>query len=439
MTKTPLISPVSGASRPDVVAFYCPVWHNYDHGSSWKGEGWCEWDVLRAARPRFKGHYQPYRPTWGCFDESDPKWSAREISLAADNGIDVFAVAWYWYSGVRIMEEALEQGLLRAKNRERMKFAIMWANHDWADYFPAPFGQKWNSWLPSRHSAQDWLRMIDYCIAHYFTQPNYWRVQGDLFYSMFVPLRLVRQIGGAASFRKVLDQTNRRLARAGLPALHLNAMIRRLHEVDELREAGFASTSMYNVISSDKAGKNLIDRYDDVMDRHVQHWVDASAKSLPFAPNVTMGWDVTPRCETTVKWPFPPSPLTNARTYPYVSVVVGNTPKKFQKLCERALQFCLERTPEPNAVFINAWNEWTEGSFLLPEKRYGDAYLKAIRSVFGTRTGRRPALRLTPRIPPPAEHRSGKARVALASRRVRGAADAGSSPLGILPGAQNTA
>ncbi len=29
--------------RPDVVVVYYPHWHNYDHGSAWKGEGWTEW------------------------------------------------------------------------------------------------------------------------------------------------------------------------------------------------------------------------------------------------------------------------------------------------------------------------------------------------------------------------------------------------------------
>ena len=71
---------------------------------------------------------------------------------------------WYWYSGVKIMEEALERGLLQARNRERIRFALMWANHNWEDYFPPPFGQKWNSWLPSRHTLNDWNRVIDVCI-----------------------------------------------------------------------------------------------------------------------------------------------------------------------------------------------------------------------------------------------------------------------------------
>jgi len=360
--------------RSEVLAIYCPLWHNYDHASSWKGEGWCEWELLKAGIPRFKGHYQPLRPSWGCFDESDPKWSAREIELAADHGIDAFLVDWYWYSGVRIMEEALERGLLKARNRRRVKFALMWANHNWADYFPAPFAQKWNSWLPSRHSQADWFRVIDYCLDHYFGQSHYWHYEDRLFFSIFEPERLVNELGGPREAARVFRRTDRRLRRANLPPLHLNAMVWTPKAVGMLREAGFSSTTQYTMVpTGSKVSPELTMDYADIMQACRDSWAAFAAAELPHFPVAPMGWDVTPRCQKDVPWPFPPRPGAASQTYPYIAVTVNNTPKLFGQLCAEARQFA-----NGKPVVINAWNEWTEGSYLLPERRTGTAYLKAL-------------------------------------------------------------
>jgi hypothetical protein len=199
---------------------------------------------------------------------------------------------------------------------------------------------------------------------------------------MFQPMRLVNDLGGPKPFKKLLADTNRRLARAKLPPLHLNAMVWNANDADKLKAAGYASTTSYNIVTGEGISSNRTLPYENVISAHQKSWAQLAAAALPYSPTVTVGWDVTARCEKSVPWPFPPSPLTGNRDYPYGHLVVGNTPDRFKRLCQAARDHCQKAHPTPNAVFINAWNEWTEGSFLLPEKRYGQAYLEAIRDVF---------------------------------------------------------
>ncbi len=363
-----------------VVAIYCPLWHRYDHMDAWMGEGWSEWELLRTAPARFRGHHQPLRPTWGCFDESDPRWSAKEIALAADHGIDVFLFDWYWYNGVKIMEKALERGFLQAPNRRRLRFALMWANHPWFELWPMPYGKLPTFLLPARHSPPDLNRVMDYCAEHYFRQPNYWRLDGKLFFSVFYPLPFTNRLGGAAKTRRLLREINRRLG----DEIHWNAMTWDTKHVDTFKAAGFETTTRYNVNTTGKIGPRdePLEQYPDIMAQHRSWWRRMSAQPLPHLPVVTMGWDVSPRARHDIKWPFPPAPGQKQRKYPYMHIVVGNTPERFEQLC-RDTRAHLEKTKTPyRVVFVNAWNEWTEGCYLLPEKKHGDAYLNAVRRVF---------------------------------------------------------
>ena len=62
------------------------------------------------------------------------------IDAMADAGIDAIIFDWYRYDddidGGVMIEEALRKGFLQAPNRNRVKFALMWANHTYIDCHP---------------------------------------------------------------------------------------------------------------------------------------------------------------------------------------------------------------------------------------------------------------------------------------------------------------
>ena len=147
-----------------------------------------------------------------------------------------------------------------------------------------------------------------------------------------------------------------------------------------LKEAGFRSTTTYNVNSTGE--DRMVQRYADLAEAHGRTWRRLAEAPLPHCPVVTMGWDVTMRCDRKLRWPFPRSTRTGRHDYPYCHLVTGNTPARFGRLCRDAAAHARGDPRKPFAVFVNAWNEWTEGSFLLPEKRRGLAYLRALKKAF---------------------------------------------------------
>jgi hypothetical protein len=64
-------------------------------------------------------------------------------------------------------------------------------------------------------------------------------------------------------------------------------------------------------------------------------------------------------------------------------VLGGNTPAAFRKALAAARQFLDSRPDQPRILNINAWNEWTEGSYLEPDSVHGMKYLEAVKEVFG--------------------------------------------------------
>lgn len=384
------------SKKTEVVVIYFPSWHTNDHYQAWYGKGFSEWELIKTTKSLYPGHHQPKVPAWGYFDESDPIWSAKEIDLAADHGVTTFLFDWYWYSGVRIMEEALEKGFLKAPNRNRLKFALMWANHNWGTW-PAITGipgmgstenQGSSLWLPVRHNLEDLDRVIDYCCEHYFHEPNYWRINDRPNFVLYDVNEFTKQLGSFKEAALALERMDRRAIQNGLPGLYFTANIGCCEDnlyccgwgrVPAAKQMGFQSVFAYNIVRTPQFQSLTNDRpivqYDEVIKSHQFCWEQIEKGGLPHYPVVTVGCDVSPRWHRGVSLPM------DFRKLAYEPITEGNTPEKFGQLCSLALEQARKSGSNDKAIFINAWNEWTEGMYLLPEKQYGTGYLEALRTA----------------------------------------------------------
>jgi hypothetical protein len=374
--RTPRDCPPAPREDFSVAAIYYPGFHATPFMEAWHGFGWTEWDLAARCRARFAGHRQPIECLWGCYDESDPAWSARETDIAAEHGIDVWIYDWYWYSGVEIWNEALNDGFLNAPGSERMKFALMWANHTWTDNHPAPAGQPLRSLLPIRHSPEDLDRVVDYWCRRYFAQPNYWRIGGKPWCSFFRLKSLLESLDGEGGVARAVERMRLRAQTNGETDLMLCVFTSSPAEAALAGRLGFDVATTYNITTGRdrQPGQALVD-YADVMAEHVRRWRELSSTGLPYWPVVTQGWDVSARNHPDEPWP----PVR--WDWPWGHVVTGNTPERFGRLVYAARQFLASQPAGPKAIVLNAWNEWTEGSALMPTKDEGPAVLEALRAA----------------------------------------------------------
>ncbi|WP_310194217.1 glycoside hydrolase family 99-like domain-containing protein [Bacillus sp. 3255] len=371
----------------EAAAYYFPNYHRDSRNAKWHGEGWTEWELVKRAEPKFPGHRQPKIPLWGYEDEADPSVMARKIAAAADHGLTSFIFDWYWYEDGPFLQRALDEGFLQAPNNDRLKFAVMWANHDWIDIHPAQRSRPYNIQAAGQISEKGFVAATEHMIRHYFSHPSYWRVQGGLYVSFYEIHSLIRGLGGIAATARVLREFRERVRAAGCGELHLNVVvwglqilpteqtITNIHEV--LEELGVDSITSYVWIHHQPVDQFPETDYAWIRDRSLLDYEKfTAAYKLPYYPNVTMGWDSSPRTVQSESF----EPLG----YPYMATLAGNTPEAFKIALEGVKSFLDRGQTSPCVFTINAWNEWTEGSYLEPDTVSGMAYLEAIRDVFGT-------------------------------------------------------
>ena len=374
--------------KKEIFTIYFPSWHPDRHYEKWYGKGFSEWELVKNTKPLFEGHAQPKCPQWGYFDESDPDMMIKQIDLAADNGITGFLFDWYWYNGEQFLEKPLDEAFLNAPNRNRLKFAIMWANHNWGKWpaldddkhqgMNSSENQSSTTYFEMTHSEEDLRNVIDFCSKKYFCCENYWKIDGKPVYSLYNTTAL-KQFFDLKDVARILNDQARK---NGYPGLYLLVNIGCCNDnkrfcgwgrVPDVKAAGFDAVFAYNIVAPEYYHELPIERpvfdYSGMMEAQEYCWNKIEEGGMTHFPSVTLGLDVAPRWSRSVKFPMDYVKLG------YCPICTGNTPERFGEVLKKAL------AKDGPAIIINAWNEWTEGMALLPDTQYGTGYLDTIAKI----------------------------------------------------------
>ena len=374
----------------DIGCYYFPNYHMGDpRNEAVHGRGWSEWELVKNASPRFPGHPQPNLPLRGFLDEKQPEVMADNIKLAASHGIKTFIFDWYYYNDGPFLNRALEEGFFQAENPWDFKFCTMWANHDWLNIHPCSRVRGNTLLYEGKVSRQTFEKIARRHVDHYFSRPDYFTIDGNPYFSVYELNKLLDSFGSVAETKAALSDFRSACKSAGLPGLHLNCVIW-IHPIlpgettpcnlpELLAELGFDSITSYVWIHHIPLPEHL-NEYDDILSGYLDYWDTVRKEyTIEYFPNVSMGWDPSPRTVQTEIWDWNPR-----WDYPFTNIISGNTPERFENAVRIIGKKLLSLPQKHKFMNINSWNEWTEGSYLEPDQRNGYGFLEAVKKSVDT-------------------------------------------------------
>ncbi|MEI4975151.1 glycoside hydrolase family 99-like domain-containing protein [Aeromonas caviae] len=371
-------------SKYKIFPFYFPQFHAIPENDTWWGCGFTDWDLVKKANPVSKLQYQPRVPiNNNYYDQAEKSTIVEQAALAKRYGISGFNFYHYWFDGKPMLDKPVNN--LLENNSIDIEYFFTWANETWTRQW---VGKPNDILIKQNHIAdpQIWSTHFQY-LSKFFADPRYLKINNkpvfciyraelinklDEFMAFFnseakkngfngihfIALRAYDVINAEALYRNfdaIVNfqprySINKYLRKESSLKLTLSKIARRLPEFLQLKIATVLKSNKYNVFS-----------YDDYLDS-LKVNVDLQLLNKPVYQVAFPDWDNAPRY---------------AERATFFSDTGDNKFINALNIIKSQVS-----TYEEKLVFINAWNEWSEGAYLEPDSKKGYSNLESVNTVF---------------------------------------------------------
>lgn len=337
------------------ISFYLPQYHPIPENDAWWGKGFTEWVNVSKAVPNFIGHYQPRLPgELGYYDLRVPEVMRRQVELAQKFGLYGFCFYYYWFNGRRLLDLPLDQ--FTRDPEISFPFCLCWANENWTRTWD---GLDKEVLIEQDHSPDSDFAFIEDIIP-YLKNPRYIRINDRPVLIVYRPQIITDPELTAHRWRTYCRDI-------GLGNLYLVAI--QSGDIIDPRTLGFdaavefpphgiptLATKNPNLKITNKNFNGLIYDYRQI----AEQMSNKTSPEYRLYKTVITGWDNTPRRQD--------QPL----------IFHYSSPLVYQSWLSSVVKYTVKNLPDcERFVFINAWNEWAESTYLEPDRKYGYAYLDA--------------------------------------------------------------
>ncbi len=318
----------------------CWLWRDQQSGEGWD-----------AVSP-----FSEFDTYMGFYDEGLRETADWELKWMAEHGIDFAHVCWYCPSGdiqapikeMRHSYAALHDGYMMSEYSDYVDFCIMWENN----------GQDCTSFEQFREYI--W----NYWMEYYFSDPRYARIDNKAVLTVWNLDNFKKSFGNdVLQVREAVDFMNEELKKLGYDGILLLSAVMApssTQSYENLAKLGFDATYGYHWSAEGKSAEYQI----NCNERNLEY----SKEVCHHIPTVSIGFNDVGRNESRDP------------------IITGEDHLKVCQYIKETLDGMSTGTWKDKTLFISTWNEYSEGTYVLPTESTGFSYLENIRLTFTSDT-----------------------------------------------------
>lgn len=351
------------ANDPKILAYYLPQFYPDPHNDEWWGKGSTEWTNTTKAAPQYIGQYQPRLPgELGFYDLRIQDNIRRQVELAKYYGVYGFCFYYYWFNGTRLLDVPFENFVNDASID--FPFCICWVNESWT--------KQWNGasnevLVEVRKTVEVYKNFI-HNVTRLFNKSNYICIDDKALLVVYRPFEVPNP-------KEVLEHWREVVRKECGKELYILAAINGPKVINEkLHIDGFDAISEFapgpqmEFMNDIKNTKKFV--CDEFFGKVYDYKEFVESKKYFKIQNPKLYRAVSPMWDNT------------ARKMNKGLILDGATPELYKQwLKDIIVETKNNKNLDDQLIFINAWNEWAEGTYLEPDLKWQYQYLEATKDA----------------------------------------------------------
>ena len=336
------------STKIKVIAIYFPQFIYFKDNSSDINKKLNEWEIIEKITQIFYGHNQPRNVDINYMDLNNKNFSKiefiqKQIKLAKNHGIYGFAINYYWFSGKILYDEPINIFL---ENKEiNFPFFLIWKNDK---YMINNEKIKGNIIIENRYEPDDAKKLIE-DIKKYLISIFYIKIKKKPILAIYEPLEIPNLSIFLSDLRKYSKNK-------GINNILILGTMNEIEDLNYIKLFDYCFEFPPKNINFNEITKNEYFYYyvDLIYKGNIKY------KNKKTYKGVILEWDNSPE-------------MKNPKIFNEYS-----PEKLFFLIKKKIISNKIYQKNINNFLFINGWNNWKDGSYLEPDKKYGYASLNAL-------------------------------------------------------------